>query len=142
MCPLNSYRRELFAQALARGRSATAAYGEAGYKAGHQGSPSRLKRKPEVQARVAELLEQGAPNGQVTKALIVYDLMRLARKAEALDTPAGIDAARAALVAVAKLGVAMPRPPNPGLSGCGRFPTKMWMAKYGPGSEFFISQGY
>lgn len=53
------HRHEIFAQAIARGLKPHEAYLEAGYsgKGAYQGA-DRLKRKPDVAARIAELLEE------------------------------------------------------------------------------------
>jgi phage terminase small subunit len=62
---LESSRHEAFAQALAKGRSATAAYAEAGYE-GDRTAASRLSTNVNVQARVAELQEKAAERTIVT----------------------------------------------------------------------------
>ena len=53
------HRHELFAQAIARGLKPHEAYLEAGYsgRGAYQGA-DRLKRNPQVAARIAELLEE------------------------------------------------------------------------------------
>src|ERR1700732_1902065 len=58
MPPLPNQRHELFAQALARGKSASAAYRSAGYKcAPHKarGHGHRLRTREDIAARIDEL---------------------------------------------------------------------------------------
>ena len=107
MPTLENPRRELFAQALARGKTQAAAYAEAGYAGGKDGA-SKLAQQPSVKARVAELLQRTAPGGPVNIALVVDDLLRVARKSEALATSAGLTCARAALVAAVKMSAQIP----------------------------------
>ncbi len=59
MAVMENPRHEIFAQQLAKGKSAEAAYAAAGYKR-DRGAASRLSAKVNIQARVAELLERGA----------------------------------------------------------------------------------
>jgi hypothetical protein len=54
---LKSPRHEAFAQALARGMSASAAYVEAGYKANRHNAAA-LAREEHIRTRVAELQEE------------------------------------------------------------------------------------
>ena len=51
---LSNARHELFAQAVATGKTARQAYKEAGYKP-HDGSASVLRNNPKVSHRIAEL---------------------------------------------------------------------------------------
>ncbi len=60
---LKNARHESFAQNLAKGMSATAAYEKAGYKP-NDGSAGRLHRNAQVKRRVAEL--QGSTAKQIT----------------------------------------------------------------------------
>ena len=55
MAILKNARHERFAQNLAKGMSATAAYEKAGYKPNDQNA-ARLTRNDEVRSRVAELM--------------------------------------------------------------------------------------
>jgi Terminase small subunit len=103
---LDNPRHEKFAQELAKGKSATEAYKEAGYS----GSPdtlrknaSRLMTNDDIQARVAELQERAAVRTEITIAGVTENLVRLAQKAEAIDAPAGFNVARAAWMDAAKL---------------------------------------
>jgi len=63
--PLANTRHEAFAQALARGMTADAAYIEAGYKP-HKSNPHRLSGNERVKARVAELVNQSAERTGIT----------------------------------------------------------------------------
>lgn len=62
---LKNARHEKFAQAIAKGKSATEAYAEAGYKA-HQPSASRLLSNVMVGARVEELQARALKKVEVT----------------------------------------------------------------------------
>ena len=54
---LKNPRHEAFAQALARGTSAAAAYGQVGFKP-HRANAATLARKKHISVRVAELQEE------------------------------------------------------------------------------------
>jgi phage terminase small subunit len=70
MPALINSRHEAFAQALARGMSATGAYKEAGYR-GSRHNAATLARKKHIKTRVAELQEeQVAINQQETAAAV------------------------------------------------------------------------
>ena len=74
---LTNQRYELFAQSLAKGMSATAAYVAAGY-AKNDGNAGRLNRSEQVRARVQELLEVAAEQSGVTVKRIVDELAKIA----------------------------------------------------------------
>jgi phage terminase small subunit len=57
MPALKNPRHEAFAQALARGMSAAAAYGQAGFKP-HRANAATLARKKHISVRVVELQEE------------------------------------------------------------------------------------
>jgi len=81
---LSNRRHELFAQAMAKGESASAAYVSAGFKA-NDGNAIRLKGNERVQARIAELQERAAVKVEMTAADIVRMLVedrQLARDCE------------------------------------------------------------
>ena len=65
MPALDNPRHERFAQQLAKGKSATEAYTDAGYK-GDRTAASRLSTNANVQARLAELLSKAAERAVVT----------------------------------------------------------------------------
>lgn len=65
MPALSNNRYELFAQALAKGKTADEAYQEAGYKP-NRGNASTLKANQIVADRVAELQERAAFRSEIT----------------------------------------------------------------------------
>ena len=84
---LKNARHERFAQELAKGKSADAAYGEAGFKP-NRGNATTLKHKQSIKNRVAELLEQEREIEQeaikqaieatgVTKERVLQELARI-----------------------------------------------------------------
>ena len=73
---LSNSKHERFAQALAQGMSASAAFVEAGYNA-HEGNASRLRGNEKVKARVDELLSAGAEKAGVTVQRIVEELAKV-----------------------------------------------------------------
>ncbi len=62
---LDNARHEAFAQALAKGMSADAAYQEAGYKA-NRGNATTLKANQSVKDRVAEIQGKAAIRTEIT----------------------------------------------------------------------------
>lgn len=96
--PLANARHERFAQCLAQGMTADAAYREAGYKP-NRGNATRLKSNERIQARVAHLKRQAAREAVITQADV---LQRLLREADVgADAPDAV--ASAARVAALKL---------------------------------------
>jgi len=75
--PLKNSRHEAFAQALARGMTADAAYIEAGYRP-NDGNAIRLKGNERVKARVAELVNQSAERTGVTIDRVLNEYARIA----------------------------------------------------------------
>jgi len=75
--PLNNSRHEKFAQALAKGMPAVAAYVEAGYKP-NDGNAIRLKGNERVAARVAELVNQSAERTGVALDRVLNEYARIA----------------------------------------------------------------
>jgi hypothetical protein len=111
MPALPNPRYEKFAQALARGAPATAAYVQAGYKA-NAGNASTLKANQSVSKRVAELQEEqlalhqqatveAAANAKVTIESLIAEAE--AARAKAMAEKGGAAAAVSALTAKAKL---------------------------------------
>ena len=87
--PLTNQRHERFARLIAEGRSATAAYTEAGYSPnGAEASASTLLRKPKVAERIQHLKQQAAQRTVITAEWV---LERLRLEAEGLgpDTSSG-----------------------------------------------------
>lgn len=70
---LANARHEAFAQALAKGKSATEAYAEAGFKP-HQQNASRMMLNDVVLARVEELKSRAARKVEVTVESLAHEL--------------------------------------------------------------------
>ena len=111
MPALKNPRHEAFAQAHARGMSATAAYGQVGFKP-HRANAATLARKEHISVRVAELQEEqlaihqqataaAAANKQVTIESLIAEAE--AARAKAMSEKGGAAAAVSALTAKAKL---------------------------------------
>ena len=111
MAILTNPRHEAFAQALARGMSASAAYVEAGYKANRHNAAA-LAREQHIGTRVTELQEEqlaihqqataaAAANKQVTIESLIAEAE--AARAKAMSEKGGAAAAVSALTAKAKL---------------------------------------
>jgi hypothetical protein len=111
MPALKNPRHEAFAQALARGVSASAAYGQVGFKP-HRANAATLARKKHISVRVAELQEEqlaihqqataaAAANKQVTIESLIAEAE--AARAKAMSEKGGAAAAVSALTAKAKL---------------------------------------
>lgn len=86
---LSNPKHELFAQELAKGKSATDAYVEAGY-APNQPNASRLISNDMVQARLAELQNRVAIRTEVTAASLIEEAeaVRVAAMAAGQFAPA------------------------------------------------------
>ena len=111
MPALTNSRHEAFAQALARGTSASAAYGHAGFKP-HRSNAASLARKKHISVRVAELQEEqlaihqqataeAAANAKVTIESLIAEAE--AARVKAMSEKGGAAAAVSALTAKAKL---------------------------------------
>ena len=106
MPALKNPRHEKFAQGLAKGLTAEAAYAQAGYVSNHR-NPSRLKSAEAIQARVAELVEAGARHAKVDIERVIRelavigfsDIRQLFDEAGNLKRPAEMSAEAAAAVA-------------------------------------------
>jgi hypothetical protein len=99
---LDNARHERFAQALAKGMSATDAYTKAGYS-GDRTAASRLSTNVNVQARLLELKTKSAEKTVLTVASITDRLLKIADKGEASDEASMLTVARASLMDAAKL---------------------------------------
>ena len=75
--PLTNLRHERFAQALARGKTATEAYVLAGYKA-NDGNASRMKGNERISARVQEIVGRGAERAEVSLERVLRELKAIA----------------------------------------------------------------
>lgn len=73
---LPNAKHEAFAQAIARGLSASEAYVAAGYKESRSAA-SRLSTNVNIEARVAELLTKGAQRAEIDVARVLKELVRL-----------------------------------------------------------------
>jgi phage terminase small subunit len=76
MAVLKNAKHEAFAQALAKGQSASEAYVTAGYKESRSAA-SRLSTNVNVEARVAELVHKGAEKAEASIARTLQELSRL-----------------------------------------------------------------
>jgi hypothetical protein len=108
---LENPRHEAFAEALARGSSASAAYVEAGYKENRHNAAT-LARKQHISTRVDELQEEqlaihqqaaaeAAANAKVTLESLIAEAE--AARSKAMEEKGGAAAAVSALIAKAKL---------------------------------------
>jgi uncharacterized protein (DUF885 family) len=111
MPTLKNLRHEAFAQALARGSSAAAAYIEAGYNENRHNAAT-LARKQHILTRVGQLQEEqlashqqaaakAAASAQVTLESLIAEAE--AARAKAMEEKGGAAAAVSALIAKAKL---------------------------------------
>jgi hypothetical protein len=92
-------RHERFARALVEGKSASAAYEEAGYRP-NDGNAIRMKGNDRIMQRVAELQEQGAERSVVTLESLITEAGDIQARALAKGH---YSAAVSALIAKAKL---------------------------------------
>ena len=84
MSPLRNPRHEKFVQSLLEGKSATAAYVEAGY-AKDDGNATRLRANPKIQTRLAELQTEVAKETKVTVESLLDELENARQRADLLD---------------------------------------------------------
>lgn len=89
-------RQELYAQAISRGMSKAAAYREAGYK-GPQAT-TRMKRYPNVQAKIAQLMAETAARSRLTVEQITEELLAIIERGKGGDSAQMLNTARAALM--------------------------------------------
>ena len=102
MPALKNAKHERFAQELAKGETADAAYENAGYKP-NRGNATRLKANESVAARVAEIQGKAAARAEITVASITDRLLAIAAKGETSNDAPKLSVARAALMDAAKL---------------------------------------
>lgn len=74
--PLANARHELFAQEIVGGKTPLDAYVAAGFKP-DAGNPSRLAARPEVKARIEDLLAGAAEKVEITKARVLAELGKI-----------------------------------------------------------------
>jgi phage terminase small subunit len=99
MPALDNPKHERFAQGLAKGKSASQAYVDAGYKESRPAA-SRLSTNVNVVSRVAELQDIGSLRAEVTLESLIREAGEIQ---EAAKTEKQYSAATAALTAKAKL---------------------------------------
>lgn len=89
---LPNAKHEKFAQEVAKGKSATEAYVDAGY-APHRQAASRLLSNVDVQLRVSELQNRGAERAELTVEALLDELEEARTLAAELKQPAAMVAA-------------------------------------------------
>lgn len=99
---LDNAKHERFAQELAKGKTATEAYVEAGYKL-NDGNAATLKGNQRISDRIAELLDRAATRTEITVANITDRLLAIAAKGETSSDAPMLAVARASLMDAAKL---------------------------------------
>ena len=97
---LRNPRHEKFAQELATGKTADAAYILAGYRA-NRSNAARLSASRDIQKRVAEIQSLGAELAAVTIETLIAEAE--AARSKAMAERGGANAAVAAITAKAKL---------------------------------------
>jgi hypothetical protein len=100
--PLKNARHERFAQELAKGETADAAFVAAGYVR-NRGNATRLKANESVSARVLELKGKAADKAVVTVESLTQRLLNIAEKGEGSPDAPLLSVARASIMDVAKL---------------------------------------
>jgi phage terminase small subunit len=100
MGEIQNSRHERFAQELAAGNPADAAYKAAGYQK-HRGNAARLSANERVKDRVREIQAIGAERAAVTVQSLIDEAEQA--RIKAMDTPNGAAAAVSAITAKAKL---------------------------------------
>ena len=76
MSALKNQKHEAFAQALAKGQSASEAYVTAGYKESRSAA-SRLSTNVNIEVRVRELIERAADRAEIDIARTLKEMVRL-----------------------------------------------------------------
>lgn len=76
MPTLSNPKHELFAQELAKGKTADEAYQLAGYKP-NRGNAATLKANQNISDRVAEILERAATRVEITQAKVLEELAKI-----------------------------------------------------------------
>jgi len=104
MPALPNAKHELFAQALAKGKSQAEAYAAAGY-APSEPNASRLTSNDKVKARLAELQERAAIRVELTVADILAELEEARQSALTAATPQSGAAVAASLGKAKLLGI-------------------------------------
>jgi phage terminase small subunit len=102
MPTLQNPRHERFAQELATGKSADAAYALVGYRA-NRSNAARLSANQDIERRVAEIQSVGAELAAITVETLIAEAE--AARSKAMTEKGGAAAAIAAITAKAKLAV-------------------------------------
>jgi phage terminase small subunit len=97
---LRNPRHERFAQELAAGKTADAAYVTAGYRA-NRSNAARLNASRDIQKRVAQIQSVGAERAAVTVETLIAEAEEA--RSKAMSEKSGASAAVAAITAKAKL---------------------------------------
>jgi phage terminase small subunit len=100
MGEIQNPRYERFAQELATGKTADAAYEGAGYRK-HRGNAARLSANERIKNRVREIQAVGAERAAVTVQSLIDEAEQA--RIKAMDVPNGAAAAVSAITAKAKL---------------------------------------
>ena len=100
MPTLQNPRHERFAQELATGKSADAAYVSAGYRA-NRSNAARLSANQDIQKRVAEIQSLGAERAAITVETLIAEAK--SARSKAMGEKGGAAAAVAAITTKAKL---------------------------------------
>jgi hypothetical protein len=108
--PFTNEKREMFAQAVARGMTPVQAGVIAGYSKWRRCS-YRAWANADMKARVAELIYRRARGGSNDLAHVIDELIRLVAAAEALNTAPALREARAMLAEAGKLKGRLPETP-------------------------------
>lgn len=99
---LANQRHERFAQELAKGKSQSEAYTDAGYRESRPGA-SRLATNVNIKDRVTELQERAAFRTEISVATLTERLLAIATKGEATSEAPMLAVARASIMDAAKL---------------------------------------
>jgi len=99
---LQHTRHEGFAQARAKGASLDDAYEDAGFAEGN-GHSSRISKRPEIAERIAELRAAHAGEADASDQAVIAALVRLAKAAEELKSPAAFKKVRLMLLDARRL---------------------------------------
>ena len=108
--PFTYEKREVFAQAMARGMTPVQAGVIAGYSKWRRCS-YKAWANPDMQARVAAIIHSRARGGSNDLAHVIDELIRLVAAAEALNTAPALREARGMLAEAAKLKGRLPETP-------------------------------
>ncbi len=143
MPTLDNPKHEMFAQEIAKGTAIGEAYVLAGYEGENTSaaaaSASRLLKSAKIQARVSELLNQGATRAIVSIQKVLEKLDRAYDLAEKLDQPAVMVSASMGLAKVAGLIVNKQEVGAPGdFDGMNAEQVREWIRERASASGFSL----